>query len=269
MSLTCRHIAFDTETTGFRDPRVVEVAAVEFHPETGAVIDRYHTYVNPAPARVEPVAGRVHGLHNSFLAKHPPFPKIAGSLRAFLAGAALYGHNAVFDRRVLDLEFDLVGYPVLTDIARRVVCTLEQAKKRLPELPGRKLNHLCDHYGIDRSRRQRHGALLDCELLVEVIVRLRKEPLPEPPAPAASPRLTTGARAGAPGWCAGGPWYADEIAALIAAYAAGQAFSAIAKTHHRSVGAVVMQLQRQGRISTEEAQRHLPRFAATLQQQRA
>ncbi len=86
-------------------------------------------------------------------------------MQTFLGGAALYAHNAPYDRRMLDLEFGLLQLPPLETVAKRVVCTLAESYKRLPGLSGRKLDHLCDHYGIDRSGRGQHGALVDCELL--------------------------------------------------------------------------------------------------------
>ena len=143
--LTLRHVVFDTETTGFVAGRVIEVAALEFDPVTGVLGERLHCYANPAPDYVEPGASRVHGLHNSFLARHPGFDQIGGRLQDFIRGAACYAHNAPFDRRVLNGEFERLGLPELDSITARVVCTLEQARKRLPTLTARKLDALCDH----------------------------------------------------------------------------------------------------------------------------
>ena len=132
MSLTCRHVVFDTETTGFRNARVIEVAAIEFNPETGETGERFHYYVNPAPQRVEPAARRVHGLDNRFLARHPAFSHVATPLQTFLGDAALYAHNAPYDRRMLDLEFGLLQLPPVETVAKRIVCTLAESYKRLP-----------------------------------------------------------------------------------------------------------------------------------------
>ena len=260
MSLTCRHVVFDTETTGFRDARVVEVAAIEFNPETGETGERFHYYVNPAPKRVEPAARRVHGLDNRFLARHPAFSHVARRCRRSSAtlrctpttrpttGACSTSNSGCCSSRRWK------PWPSASS-ARWPNRTSD-----CPGLSGRKLDHLCDHYGIDRSGRGQHGALVDCELLIRVIVRLRLEkpppPYVPPPAPLAPSRTPAPPRP--PGWCAGGPWYDDEVAALIAAHAAGQAIAAIAQRHNRSLGAIVLQLERQGRLSAEEAQRLHP-----------
>lgn len=165
-----REIVFDTETTGFepaRGDRLVEMGCIEMvnRVATGRV---FHAYYNPErsmPADAE----RVHGLSDAFLADKPLFRDLAGDLIDFLEDSPLVAHNAAFDFAFLNSELGLCGRePVSTE---RMVDTLAIAKRRHP---GAKLtlDALCTRYGIDRSHRTFHGALLDAELLAQVYVEL-------------------------------------------------------------------------------------------------
>lgn len=166
-----REIVFDTETTGL-DPRtgdrMVEIGCVEMVNlvPTGAT---YHAYFNPErdmPAGAE----AVHGLSAAFLADKPLFADLAEEFLAFIGDAPLVAHNAGFDFGFLNSELTLCGRdPVCTS---RMVDTVALARKRHP---GAKLSldALCSRYGIDRSHRVKHGALLDAELLSQVYVELR------------------------------------------------------------------------------------------------
>ncbi|WP_199555405.1 DNA polymerase III subunit epsilon [Sandaracinobacteroides hominis] len=165
-----REIVFDTETTGF-DPkdghRLVEFAGVELY-ERVPTGRHLHFHVNPGrpmPAEAE----AIHGLSDAFLADKPPFAEKAAELTAFLADAVIIAHNAAFDMRFLNYELERCGYPRLDD--GRVVDTLELARKRFP---GAKhtLDALCTRFGIDRSARVLHGALIDSQLLADVYVEL-------------------------------------------------------------------------------------------------
>lgn len=191
MNASPRHIVIDTETTGFGTRRLIEFAGIEFDPATGRLGTRFHRYVNPAPNRVHHKAIKVHGLRDKFLKQFPPFADIAQPLREFLAGAICYAHSASFDCSVLNGEFSRLQLSPLEVLAQRIVCTHKVAKQRLPKLKGRKLDHLCDYYQIDRSRREQHSAEIDCELLVTVWRKLDAEPLPQgkgcPPAHRARP----------------------------------------------------------------------------------
>ena len=165
-----REIVLDTETTGldpFQGHRVVEVGCVELvnRIPSGA---SYHTYLNPErdmPAEAE----AVHGLTLDFLADKPLFAEVVDDLIAFLADATLVIHNAGFDLAFLNSEFERVRRPLLP--RERAVDTLTLARRRHPAGPNR-LDDLCARYGIDSSRRTRHGALLDAELLAEVYAEL-------------------------------------------------------------------------------------------------
>ncbi|TBW35795.1 DNA polymerase III subunit epsilon [Siculibacillus lacustris] len=165
-----REIVFDTETTGL-DPRqgdrVVEIGCVELvnHIVTGQT---FHVYLNPE--RTMPRgAFDVHGLSDAFLADKPKFAEIVDDFVAFIDGARLVAHNADFDIRFLNAELARVGRPPIG--SDRVVDTLALARRRHPAGPN-SLDALCNRYGIDNTRRDFHGALLDSELLAEVYVEL-------------------------------------------------------------------------------------------------
>jgi len=165
-----REIVFDTETTGF-DPktgdRVVEIGCVELvnHIATGQT---FHVYINPERSMPRS-AFEVHGLSDEFLADKPKFAEIARDFVAFVGDARLVAHNAEFDFKFINAEFARLGLPPLGP--DRMVDTLALAKRRHPAGPN-SLDALCSRYGIDNSRRDFHGALLDSELLAEVYVEL-------------------------------------------------------------------------------------------------
>ncbi|MEP3052088.1 MAG: DNA polymerase III subunit epsilon [Erythrobacter sp.] len=166
-----REIVFDTETTGL-DPktgdRMVEIGCVEMLNRV-ATGNTYHAYYNPQRDMPQ-AAEAVHGLSISFLETKPLFKDTAGELLEFLGDAPLIAHNAGFDFGFLNTELALIEMePVSMD---RMVDTVAIARKRHP---GAKLSldALCSRYGIDRSHRVKHGALLDAELLAQVYVELR------------------------------------------------------------------------------------------------
>ncbi|MXP47878.1 DNA polymerase III subunit epsilon [Altererythrobacter luteolus] len=165
-----REIVFDTETTGL-DPstgdRMVEIGCVEMvnRVETGA---SYHCYYNPE--RDMPAAAEaVHGLSSSFLSDKPLFRDVAQDLLDFLQDSPLVAHNAGFDFGFLNNELSLIERePISMD---RMVDTVAIARKKHPGAKN-SLDALCSRYGVDRSHRVKHGALLDAELLAQVYVEL-------------------------------------------------------------------------------------------------
>ena len=165
-----REIIFDTETTGL-DPktgdRMVEIGCIEMvgRVETGR---SFHAYYNPE-RDMPPEAERVHGLSAAFLSTKPRFAQSVDELLAFLGDAPLVAHNAGFDFSFLNNELQLIGREVIS--MERMVDTVALARKKHP---GSKLSldALCTRYGIDRSHRVKHGALLDAELLAQVYVEL-------------------------------------------------------------------------------------------------
>lgn len=165
-----REIVFDTETTGL-DPltgdRLVEIGCVEMvnRIPTG---NNFHAYYNPQ--RDMPMeAERVHGLSASFLSDKPLFADNVAELLDFLGDAPLVAHNAQFDFGFLNHELKSCGQAEVS--MDRMIDTLAIARRRHP---GAKhtLDALCSRYGVDRSHRVLHGALLDAELLAQVYVEL-------------------------------------------------------------------------------------------------
>ncbi|MFD1787412.1 DNA polymerase III subunit epsilon [Sphingomonas floccifaciens] len=165
-----REIVFDTETTGLSfagGDRLVEIGCVELvnRVETGRT---YHAYLNPQRDMPEE-AERVHGLSAKFLSDKPLFAHVVEDMLEFLGDAPLIAHNAGFDFSFLNGELTKHGR---AEICRsRMVDTLQIARTRHP---GAKhtLDALCVRYGIDRSHRIVHGALLDAQLLAQVYVEL-------------------------------------------------------------------------------------------------
>ncbi len=165
-----REIVLDTETTGL-DPaeghRIVEIAGVEIVNAlpTGCV---YHQYINPErPMPAE--AYQVHGLGDEFLARQPVFTEIVGAFLDFVGDAPMVIHNAAFDMAMINAELGRLGRPALPD--SRAIDTLMMAKRAFPGASA-SLDALCRRFGIDNSAREKHGALLDCELLAEVYLEL-------------------------------------------------------------------------------------------------
>ena len=165
-----REIAFDTETTGLsphEGHRLVEIGCVELvnRVETGRT---FHAYFHPERT-MPPGAFAVHGLSDAFLSDKPLFSATAAALVEFLEDAPLVAHNASFDFGFLNGEFGRCGHAAIC--MTRMVDTLALAKTRHP---GAKLSldALCSRYGIDRSHRVLHGALLDAQLLAQVYVEL-------------------------------------------------------------------------------------------------
>jgi DNA polymerase-3 subunit epsilon len=165
-----REIVLDTETTGL-DPltgdRVVEIGCIELYNRipTGQT---FHRYINPE--RDMPASAfDVHGLSAEFLKDKPPFAEIADDFLAFVGDAALVIHNAAFDAAFLNSELERIGKPLIA--RERLVDTLLLARRRHPGGSNR-LDDLCARYGIDNSRRTKHGALLDAEILAEVYIEL-------------------------------------------------------------------------------------------------
>jgi DNA polymerase-3 subunit epsilon len=165
-----REIVFDTETTGLspqNGDRLVEIGCVELfnRVETGRV---FHAYYNPE--RFMPSeAQAVHGLSDAFLADKPLFGHKVEDLLEFIADSPLIAHNAQFDFSFLNHELGLCARPIV--LADRMIDTLAIARTRHPGAK-HSLDALCTRYGIDRSHRVLHGALLDAQLLAQLYVEL-------------------------------------------------------------------------------------------------
>lgn len=165
-----REIVFDTETTGL-DPltgdRMVEIGCVELvnRIPTGLT---YHAYFNPQRS-MPSAAEAVHGLSERFLAGKPLFSAEVDALLDFLGDSSLVAHNARFDFGFLNAELRLCGREEV-DMGR-MVDTVAMSRERFPGAK-HSLDALCVRFGVDRSHRVKHGALLDAELLAQVYIEL-------------------------------------------------------------------------------------------------
>ena len=165
-----REIVLDTETTGldpFQGHRLVEIGCVELVNRIPSG-QTFHRYLNPERS-MPAEALAVHGLTDEFLKDKLFFAEVADDLIAFLGEAPLVIHNAAFDIGFLNAELERVSRPLIA--RERMVDTLLLARRKHPGASNR-LDDLCSRYGIDNSRRSKHGALLDAELLAEVYVEL-------------------------------------------------------------------------------------------------
>lgn len=166
-----REIVFDTETTGLNaggTDRLVEIGCIEMinRVETGRT---FHSYFNPQRP-MPPEAQAVHGLSDAFLSDKPLFADVVDDLLAFLGtDTALVAHNAAFDFGFVDAELRRIGRPALD--RSLMVDTVALARKLHPGAK-HSLDALCTRYGIDRSHRIKHGALLDAELLAQLYVEM-------------------------------------------------------------------------------------------------
>lgn len=165
-----REIVLDTETTGIdhsKGHRIVELGAVELvnHIPSGKT---FHYYIDPE-RDVPSEAEAIHGLTTQFLKGKPVFAAIAQEFVAFIGNASLVIHNASFDVGFLNAELGRLKMPAI--LPERVVDTLMLARQKHPMGPN-SLDALCKRYGIDNSKRDKHGALLDSELLADVYLEL-------------------------------------------------------------------------------------------------
>jgi len=165
-----REIVFDTETTGLSPAggdRMVEIGCVEMigRVETGR---HYHCYYNPERS-MPSEAEAVHGLSDIFLSDKPRFADMAEELLEFIGDSPLVAHNASFDFGFLNHELERSGRGSIC--MTRMVDTLVLARSRHPGAK-HSLDALCTRYGVDRSHRVKHGALLDAQLLAQVYIEL-------------------------------------------------------------------------------------------------
>jgi DNA polymerase III subunit epsilon len=165
-----REIVFDTETTGLSPltgDRMVEIGCVELfnRVETGRTFHAYFNPERPMPSSAE----AVHGLSDAFLSDKPLFGDQVEELIDFLGDCPLVAHNASFDFGFLNHELGLCGRPLVC--LSRMVDTLTLARTRHPGAK-HSLDALCTRFGVDRSLRVKHGALIDAQLLAQCYVEL-------------------------------------------------------------------------------------------------
>ena len=170
-------IILDTETTGLstrEDHRIIEIACIE----TKNLIPTkkiFYKLINPE-RKISEDALKVHGYTNEKLEKEPKFKEIANELVKFISGKKLIIHNAPFDIGFLNHEFKKINMELL-DGKKNIIDTLELARSKYPG-SSNSLDNLCKKFNIDLSKRIKHNALLDCELLRKVYINLigEKEP---------------------------------------------------------------------------------------------
>ena len=169
-----REIILDTETTGLDakgGDRLVELGCVEIVNRTPTGRE-FHQFINPEDKKVHPDAERIHGLSNAFLKDKPTFRAVAQDFLVFIGDAPLVIHNASFDAGFLNMEFGRLKLPEIP--SHRLVDTLALARRKHPAGPN-SLDALCKRYGIDNSKRTKHGALMDSLLLASVYIELLGE----------------------------------------------------------------------------------------------
>lgn len=163
-----REVILDCETTGLdaeSGHRIVELAAVEL--DGVRIGRRWHSFFNPC-RDVDPAAVDVHGLTNEKLKNEPKFEEMVDDLIEFLKGATLIAHNSNFDKSFIAMEMWRAGH---VNWRADWIDTLPLARKKVPR-KGHSLDALCKHFGIRKTKRAVHGAILDTILLAEVYARL-------------------------------------------------------------------------------------------------
>lgn len=165
-----REIVLDTETTGldpFQGHRIVEIGCVELinGMPSGAV---YQQYINPERDMPEG-AFNVHGLSQKFLQAFPLFKDVAAKFLDFIGTDPLVIHNATFDMKFLNAELKWLNLDIIKE--NTIVDTLVMARKKFPGSPA-SLDALCRRFEINNTHREKHGALLDSEILAEVYLEL-------------------------------------------------------------------------------------------------
>ena len=170
-----KEIVLDTETTGISvkdGHRIVEIGCIELD-NLVPTNNKFHCYLNPE-RKVSEKAFEVHGYSDEFLAKQKKFSEVADKFLEFIAGKKIIIHNADFDLSHLNNELKIMGRK---KIINEIVDTLTLARDKFPGSPSN-LDALCKRYRIDNSRRTKHTALIDCELLAKVYINLidQKEP---------------------------------------------------------------------------------------------
>ena len=169
-------VILDTETTGLNvkdGHRIVEIGCIELD-DLIPTKKTFHCYLNPQ-RKVSESALKVHGYTDEFLSDKNIFKDIADDFLKFIEGKKIVIHNAEFDISHINNELSIAGYDKIDK--KNVIDTLDIARKKFPGSPA-SLDALCKRYRIDNSKREKHTALLDCELLSKVYINLldQKEP---------------------------------------------------------------------------------------------
>ena len=170
-----KEVLLDTETTGLSsvNDKIIEIACIEIadHIPTG---EKFHVFLNPE-MEISQGAYDTHGISKEFLKDKPKFNDVAKDFVKFIDGKKLVIHNAEFDLAFLNKELKEAGEKQIS--SENIIDTLNVAREKFPGAQN-SLDALCKRFKIDNSRRQKHSALLDCELLAKVYIELfeKKEP---------------------------------------------------------------------------------------------
>ena len=171
-----KEIILDTETTGLSvkdGHRIVEIGCIELD-DLIPTKKIFHFYLNPE-RKVSQEAFRVHGYSDDFLSDKKKFSEIASDFLEFIDGKKIIIHNAEFDIAHINNELEIAGKEKITNT--NVIDTLDIARNKFPG-SAISLDALCKRFRIDNSKREKHTALIDCELLSKVYINLidQKEP---------------------------------------------------------------------------------------------
>ena len=170
-----KEIVLDTETTGIsvkEGHRIVEIGCIELE-NLIPTKNKFHCYLNPE-RKVSQKAFEVHGYNDDFLSKQKKFSEIVDEFLEFIKDKKIVIHNAEFDLSHINNELKILGKE---EISNEIIDTLILARDKFPGSPSN-LDALCKRYRIDNSRRIKHTALIDCDLLAKVYINLidQKEP---------------------------------------------------------------------------------------------
>ena len=168
-------VILDTETTGlsFNTDKIIEIACIELDNQIPTK-NQFHVFVNPE-MDISDGAYQTHGITREFLRDKPTFKNVAKEFLAFIKDSKLVIHNADFDLAFLNKALqDLDLEPISKE---RVVDTLMLARQKFPGSQA-SLDALCKRFKIDTSKREKHSALLDCQLLTEVYIELLEKKNP-------------------------------------------------------------------------------------------
>jgi len=171
-----KEVVLDTETTGLsveEGHRIVEIGCVELN-DLMPTSNKFHYYLNPGK-KISKEALKIHGYTDDFLSDKKKFKEIVHEFLEFIKGKRLIIHNAEFDLSHLNNELELIGKNKIEK--QNIIDTLELARNKFPG-SGISLDALCKRYRIDNSKREKHTALIDCELLTKVYINLidQREP---------------------------------------------------------------------------------------------
>ena len=170
-------VILDTETTGLsvaEKHKVIEIGCIELNNQI-PTNNLFHAHINPQ-RKVSEEAFKVHGYTEEFLSNKKTFNEIAEEFLKFIEGKKLVIHNAPFDLSFLNYELKLLNKKIIDP--KNVIDTLELARSKFPGSPN-SLDALCKRYNIDNSKREKHSALVDCNLLKEVYINLLEQKMPK------------------------------------------------------------------------------------------